>query len=430
MFKFIFDTQNRQFMRLWWSQLISQFGDRLNQMALIGLIAERTPGSATSLAKLLSFTIIPVFIVGPVAGVYVDRWDKRRTLFVCDLIRSVLVLTIPFIFIYRESMVPIYIVVFLMFCFSRVYVPAKMAIIPDLIHQENLLMANSMISVTGMIAFVLGCALGGFLVDKIGARYGFVGDALTFFVSGMLIFSIPRDLTLRLNRETLLKKGRELIELERTVIEEIKDGARYLLKTREIRFIISMLFILLSAAGAVYVVIIVFIQQSFHSVTRDLGVLAVCLGVGLFSGVLLYGRFGKKIPWYRTIFLCLIAGGAMMIAFTGVVYHSANIISAGLLAGALGLVLGPVFIVSNTVVHLVADEKMRGKVFSALEMVIHFAFLLAMLVSSLLSEIITPGSVLLSVAGVFFVVGVVGLVRYRHGNGPGGAQNPAPGEGS
>ena len=418
MLKFIFDHKNRHFMRLWWSQLISQFGDRLNQMALIGLIAERTPGSATSLAKLLSFTIIPVFIVGPVAGVYVDRWDKRRTLFVCDLLRSALVLTIPFVFMLRESMVPIYVVVFLMFCFSRFYVPAKMAIIPDLIHKENLLMANSMISVTGMIAFVLGCALGGFLVDKIGARYGFFGDALTFFVSGMLIFSITRDIHLHIDREEIIKKGRELIELERTVFGDIKEGVRYLVRHREIRFIISMLFVLLSAAGAVYVVIIVFIQQSFDSVTRDLGLLAVCLGLGLFSGVLLYGRFGKKIAWYKTIFLCLIAGGVMMTVFTGVVSHYTNIISAGVLSAALGLVLGPVFIVSNTVVHLVADEKMRGKVFSALEIVIHFAFLLAMLISSSLSEIVTPGSVLLNVAAVFFLVGVAGLVRYRGGDLP------------
>ncbi|MFA5088957.1 MAG: hypothetical protein WC552_08005, partial [Candidatus Omnitrophota bacterium] len=98
MFKFLTHLENRNFLRLFLAQTISQFGDRIYQMALIGLIAERTSGSAVELAKLLSFTIIPVFIVGPIAGVYVDRWDRKKTLFVCDFLRGLLVLTIPFVF--------------------------------------------------------------------------------------------------------------------------------------------------------------------------------------------------------------------------------------------------------------------------------------------------------------------------------------------
>ena len=75
--------QNKSFLSFWLAQLISQFGDRINQMALVGLVAGREFGSAMELAKLLTFTIIPVFIVGPIAGVYVDRWDRKTTLFVC-----------------------------------------------------------------------------------------------------------------------------------------------------------------------------------------------------------------------------------------------------------------------------------------------------------------------------------------------------------
>lgn len=119
MIKLFTHKKNRNFLRLWSAQIISQFGDRIHQLALVGLIAERAPGSAIGLAKLLAFTILPVFIVQPFAGVFVDRWDSRTILFVCDLLRGVLVLTIPFIFIFRESMIPIYIVVFFIFCFSR-----------------------------------------------------------------------------------------------------------------------------------------------------------------------------------------------------------------------------------------------------------------------------------------------------------------------
>src|SRR5262245_50329003 len=172
--KFFKSVQNRDFLLLWWAQVISQFGDRINQMALIGLVAGRTPGSAMELAKLLTFTIIPVFIVGPIAGVYVDRWDRRTTLFVCDFLRGLLVLSIPLVFMGKVSIIPIYFVVFLAFCLSRFYVPAKMSIIPELVEAKDILIANSMVSVTGMIAFVLGCATGGFIVEKFGSRGGFI----------------------------------------------------------------------------------------------------------------------------------------------------------------------------------------------------------------------------------------------------------------
>jgi MFS transporter, DHA3 family, macrolide efflux protein len=417
MFKFLFDIKNRQFMRLWWAQLISQFGDRINQMALIGFIAEREPGSTWGLAKLLSFTIIPVFVVGPLAGALVDRWDRRVTLFVCDLARGVLVLCIPLFFMDgKSSMLPIYFLVFLVFCFSRFYVPAKMSIIPNLVEKENLLMANSLMTTTGMIAFVLGCVLGGFLVDRTGAKGGFIWNAVTFFISGLLIISIPRQLSLSLNKTKLVQTGREIFKMEKSIMAEMKEGVRYLFQHKEIRFVINMLFILLAAAGAIYVVIIVFIQQSFNSVTKDLGILAVFLGTGLFLGALGYGRWGNKFAWYQTIFFCLIVGGIMMSLFALAVNHCPNLIMAAALSLGLGLVTGPIFIAANTIVQLVSDENMRGKVFSALEIVIHFAFLTAMLASSLLSEYVARVWILVGVGVLFCMVGLVGFLRYKNGH--------------
>jgi len=414
MLGFIRDIKNQQFMRLWLAQLISQFGDRLNQMALIGLIAEREPGSASSLAKLFAFTIIPVFIVGPIAGVYVDRWDKRHTLLVCDILRGLLVLTIPFFFIHRESMIPIYIVVFLIFCFSRFYVPAKMSIVPELVPSENILMANSLLTTTGMLAFVLGCALGGFMVDHLGARGGLIGDAITFFCSAALILSMRTDLKLRINRKKIISKGKEFLQIEKSFLAEIKEGFKYMTSKKEIQFVINMFFILLSAAGAIYVVIIVFIQESFGSVTTDLGILAVFLGLGLLLGALIYGKWGDKIAWYKTVFLSLLAGGIMITVFAISVKNNPSLVLSSVLAMILGIVVGPIFIASNTIIHLTSDENMRGKVFSALEVVIHFAFLVSMLVSAQLAEFVPRFYILIAVGLFFTVVGLGGLLRYKN----------------
>ena len=309
MIKLLTDKENRNFLRLWLAQLISQFGDRINQLALVGLITERAAGSTMDLAKLMAFTILPVFIIQPFAGVFVDRWDQKTTLFVCDLLRGLLVLMIPLIFFFWQSMVPIYIIVFLAFCFSRFYFPAKMSILPEIVEKNSLTMANSLVSTTGMIAFVLGCAIGGFLIDSFGSRNGFIIDAATFFLSGFIIFSMDLSKRLKVSRKEFLKTSREIVgPLRKSVWMEIKEGFFYLVNHKEIRFVINILFMLLAAAGSVYVVLIVFIQQAFHSMTRDLGVLAVCLGCGLFTGAVAYGKWGKHFLWHKTIFFSLFSG--------------------------------------------------------------------------------------------------------------------------
>ncbi len=417
MFDFLKHVQNRDFARLWLAQVISQFGDRINQMALIGLIAGRTPGSAIELAKLLSFTIIPVFIIGPIAGVYVDRWDRRTTLFVCDFLRGILILLIPLVFLARGSMLPIYAVVFLAFCLSRFYVPAKMSIIPDLVGEKDLLMANSLVTTTGMIAFVLGCAMGGFIVEKWGARGGFICDAVTFFISGSLVFSMSRYLKMKIKPTQIIGVGKEMIGvIRKSIAQEIKEGFAYLIRHKDIRFIITMLFIMFSAAGAIYVVIIVFVQDVFGSVTKDLGILAVFLGIGLFTGSLVYGRWGQKISRYKTIFLSLVFGGIIVIVFAGSVRAHPNLFLAAGLAFVLGYIVGPIMIAANTVVHQVSDDAMRGKVFSALEIVIHLSFLASMFGSSFLAGHVERFWILMGVGIVFTCVGLIGFFYYRHGD--------------
>ena len=165
MLPFFKNKENWPFLRFWLAQLVSQFGDRVNQMALVGLIAARSPGSSFELAKLLSFTTIPVFLIGPIAGVYVDRWDRRTTLFVCDLVRTGLVLCVAFYFMHLHSLVPMYGIIFVIFAFSRFYVPAKMSFVPEIVKTEDLHIANSLVTVTGMLALVLGALLGGIIVE-------------------------------------------------------------------------------------------------------------------------------------------------------------------------------------------------------------------------------------------------------------------------
>jgi len=104
-----------------------------------------------------------------------------------------------------------------------------------------------------------------------------------------------------------------------------------------------------------------------------------------------------------------------MILFVLMVKVYPQLIVAAALAFFLGLVIGPIFIAANTITLLVSDENMLGKVFSSLEIIIHFAFLVAMLSSSLLSEYVDRTWILVGVGGTFTLLGLLGLFKYRKG---------------
>ncbi len=402
---------NRNFLLLWLGQIISQVGDRLSQMALIGLVYQRAPGSSMQIAKILSFTIIPVFLIGPVAGVYVDRWDRRRTMYVCDLVRAGLILCIPLFLFYKQSFLPIYVIIFLAFCIGRFFVPAKLSIIPELVGSKDLLLANSLVNTTGMIAAVLGFGISGLLVERLGAQKGFYFDSLSFFISGICIFLISTR-TARAGQRR--ERGKELVELiKKSLWGEIKEGFVYFAQNKNLRFTSVVIFILWSALGAVYVVSIVFIQKTLHSVTADLGLLIMFLGAGLLGGSLLYGRFGQRISPYKIIFVTLILSGIMLIVFASVLNAHPRFITAASLSFALGLAVSPIMTASNTIIHHVSENNMLGKVFSSFEIIMHLGFLLCMFISSRLAELYSPGLILISVGGIIITVGIINLFLHR-----------------
>ena len=411
MAKFREILKNRNFFLLWLGQIISQLGDRLDQMALIAFIYLRAPGSTIEIAKILSFTIIPVFLIGPVAGVYVDRWDRRRTMYVCDFLRAVLVFTIPFFLFYKHSLVPIYLIIFLTFSIGRFFVPAKLAIIPDLVEKKDLLIANSLVNTTGMIAAILGFGVSGVVVEWMGAKSGFYMDSVSFLISALCIFLIAKRYRSLVN---LREVSQEIVEvIRKSVLQEIKEGVLYFIRKKDIRFTAGIIFILWSALGAVYVVLIVFVQKTLHSATKDLGLIIMFLGLGLFFGSLVYGRFGQRISHFKVIFASLILSGFMLVVFAVALHRYPLFAVAAGLSLILGALISPIMTASNTIIHNVSENGMMGKIFSSIEIVMHLGFLLFMFLSSLLADKLSNFVILVGVGCLLMVLGVGNLIFSR-----------------
>ena len=236
--KFSYILKEKNFFCFWMGQIVSQFGDRLNQMALIALIYKRSGGSALGLAKIMSFTIIPSFLVSPFAGAFVDRWNYKYTMIISDIIRAVLVLLIPLWFVKMNSLVPLYISVFLVFTTSCFFLPSKFSIIPELVDKDKLLIANSLTNTTMMLAAVLGVGLGGALIENVGAKSGFYIDSLTYFVSGLLLCFV----NIRNRRKAEKNNSDEAALKKVSIFTDIKEGIKYVLAHPYLRFVFSTIF--------------------------------------------------------------------------------------------------------------------------------------------------------------------------------------------
>lgn len=404
---------NKNFLFLWLGQVVSNFGDRLNQMALVALVYQRNPGSEIALAKLISFTIIPVFIIGPIAGAWVDRLDRRKIMIISDILRGLLVISIP-LFIASKQILLVYLAIFLIFSISRFFIPSKMAIIPELVAKDKLLIANTLNDTTHMIGNVVGLVVAGIIVNIsfIGAIGGFYIDSATFFVSAFFIAMIAKRELGSDVREDLVVTGKAIeSSLRRTVFSEIREGLGYLTKYKEMRFVIYVFFLLMAGLGAISCVIIVFIQSAFGTSTRDLGFLGMFLAGGLLSGAVLYGKFAQKISKEKVIHISFMAGGIAIIIFTIAVNQYPNLLLSGILAGLIGVAVSPIMVTTNTLTHETVPEEIRGRIFSSLEAVIHLAFLAFMFIAAYAAKFVDRFWILIAVGIVYFTCGLTAVFK-------------------
>ena len=409
--------KNKNFFFLWLGQLISNFGDRLNQMALVALIYMKNPGSEIALAKLISFTIIPVFLIGPIAGAWVDRLNRKNIMIISDVSRGVLVLLIP-LFIILNQILPIYLVIFIVFSISRFFIPSKMAIIPELVSKEKLLVANTLQDTTHTIGNVAGLVAAGILVNMrhVGAIGGFYIDSLTFFVSAILIAMITHDKSSKDMKEELAVT-RDAIKdsFRRSIFHEIKEGFNYLARYSNMRFVMFVFFLLMAWLGAISCVIIVFVQQAFSTSTRDLGFLGMFLAGGLFLGTIFYGRLAQKVRKKKAIYISFIAAGILIILFAIFLSMRPSLIIAGMLSAAIGISVSPIMVSTNTLTHEMIPEEIRGRIFSSLEAVIHLAFLVFMFIAAYAAKYVDRFWIIVATGAVFSICGMAGVFSKAKG---------------
>ncbi len=377
--------RNRNFFLLWAGQFVSQFADRFNQMVSVAFVSALAPGSTAKMAGLLIAINIPGLVVAPFAGVFVDRWDKKKTMIVVNIMQGVLLFCLPVLIALSGSVYPVYCVMLGVYILTTFFQPARIASVPALVKRENLFVANAAGTVAAMVSLILGAAGGDIFASRFGIGSGYIFNGVAYFISIIIISFIVFPETKPKPADT---SGEGFGQNVKKVINELQTSLQYILKSALITYAVLSIVIVMAAGGGLYVLLIVFVKSTFTQLTGALGIIYSSLGTGLVLGSLVIGRYGQKIKKTH-----IIAGGLLcascLIGLLSVAIGLVTLISSGnlflimvLLCLLLGMSIGPVVIAVNTLLHEELPENMRGRVFSVQGASAMAAFLIALLAVS------------------------------------------------
>jgi len=186
----------KNFARLWYGQIISSMGDRFYQFALLYVILGIKQGLdvGKDSARVTFCAMLPGLLLAPLYGWIVDRFSRRWVMFYSDLARAALTLTILDLWFQFHSLPAVFAVVFLMGACNGLFIPARQAALPQIVSSRQLIPANSLISLIGVIANFIGIPIASFIVSIFGARSSFLFNSLGFLASAWCIYHIKSDL--------------------------------------------------------------------------------------------------------------------------------------------------------------------------------------------------------------------------------------------
>jgi MFS family permease len=380
---------NRNFALLWSGQAISMIGDWVFDTTLILWVASKLAVGQSwaplAVSGVLVATSLPFFLVGPFAGVFVDRWDKRRTMLRMDAARAVLiallllttgVLPLPFLagghLPLAAQLGAIYTTVFLTNLCSQFFRPSQMALIGDIVAEPYRVRASGLSEMTANLALVIGPALASPLFFGFGVQWALLIDALSFVVSLATLWRMRPPAA-----------SRSVAEGEQGhFLREFGAGLRFYFKNRILTTLLISFVVVMLGGGAFNALAVFFVSQNLHVSTAFYGYAAAAVGLGLVLGALLGTLLAQRVGMTRLFWIALLALGASVLVL-------ARLTSIGpgmVVFFVFGMAQGPLNVVLMPLLLHVTPRELVGRVASVLEPSIMLASVTSMVVVGLLDS--------------------------------------------
>jgi DHA3 family macrolide efflux protein-like MFS transporter len=391
---FVQVLRNGRFARLWLGQVISAIGDYFYFLAVPILINKLTGSTAAiGLAMILGFAL-PQLLFGVPAGVLVDRWDRKRLMIVTDLLRAVLVLGGLLVHTAQTIWI-LYVVGFMVSVASRLFFPARSALIPALVAENELMAANGLSQLTETASLLAGPALAGFMIGWFGEGVAFVVDSASFVVSALAIVSI--------GTVAAQSKPAAPAPSARALWSELVEGLRFLLGHPVLRGIVLSFAVVHLGVGAINVLWVPLLSRQYGVGPEGMGLVDSVQGVGMALGGLTVGWLAARLSKTRMSMVGLVIIGAML-GLTGVAPGYVYVVG---LMFVLGVALSPVEAALTTLMQQNTPDRSRGRVFSALSTFGSFAGMISMAGAGGAAELVGIPTVYLACGALVMLAGLL-----------------------
>jgi MFS family permease len=328
---------SRDFTLLWVGQFGSEVGNGLVQLALPLLVYELT-GSAFQLASAYIFQFLPWLLFGLLGGVLVDRWDRRVTIIVVETVRAAAFLAVGIAFALNRDLLTvemIYALIFMESSLQNFFNPARLALMPNLVRDEDLRAANSLMEVSRHIGFLIAPSAGVVLADYVGSSTIILADGVTFLISGVTVFFIKWRQPKRMLEQAAGWRDRVVL-----VARETREGISVILNVRILQVTILLGFVLNLVVAPIQTLLPLYVFDVKHQSLAYFGLLAAMFVTGLLLGSLGAPSVSQRMGLGRmTIASVLTLGATICIAayLPTLIVPGAALIIAGIAIGLLNV---------------------------------------------------------------------------------------------
>lgn len=400
--------RNRNFLALWSGQIFSQLADKVYLVLMIALIASRFQAADQTISGwvssiMIAFTI-PAVLFGSVAGALVDRWPKKPTLVLTNLLRGGLVLTLPPLLWLSQGWAPLWglpvgfglllAVTFLVSTLTQFFAPAEQSAMPLVVERQHLLSANSLYTTTMMASVIIGFAVGEpllaiadhFMAQLTGLNIGkelVVGGG--YAIAGLILLRLKTGEKISINSEQEAPH----------IWQDIRDGINYLRQHSRVRGALIQLIILFSIFAALAVLAVRLAETMPGLKASQFGFLLAAGGVGMACGAAVLGQFGQRFSHDQ---LSLYGSIGIAGSLAGLALFTHQLWPVLFLLTSLGSFAAIVGVPMQTTIQEDTPEEMRGKIFGLQNNAINIALSLPLALAGVAETFLGLRAVFLGLA--------------------------------
>jgi MFS family permease len=380
--------QNRNYRYTWMGQVVSEIGDYFNNIAVFALVMEKS-GSGLVVSGVMLSRAIPAVIAGPVAGVLLDRLDRRRIMIASDLVRAVVAFAFV-LTIHQPRPWLLYLLSGVLMFASPFFTSGRAAILPTITTDDELHTANSLTQTTGWATLTAGTLAAGYSAALFGYRWAFIINGLSFVFSAWSIWRVSAHKGFRAQRTHAPHV---------TPWHDYREGLAYM---RSVPLMLGIAMISVGWAlggGAAQILFALFGERVFHRGASGIGAIWGFAGIGLLLGGAIGHFAGTRVDfrgYKRAVTISYIVHGATYMLFSQVESYAAALVC--MMLSRVGMAVTSVLNNSQLLRH--TPDQYLGRVFATMESLRWSMMIVSMAAAGIASQYVSPRTIGL-VAGAF-----------------------------